>query len=129
MELSIEFKMQDCWVGVYWESTNDSYEITTNVYVCVVPCFPINIRWEREMTHVERLAELDKDLRAVMKYEIRCDDCGVIGEEPHASTAVLEMLKTEKCPNCNHKLLTMRHAETGQRVTGPFTRAQKGKLK
>lgn len=129
MQVSIEFKLADCWIGIYWESTNDSYEVTTNAYVCIVPCFPINIRWTREMTHTERLHALQKDLRRDMKFQVCCDDCGPINDEPHASIGLLKLLKNEKCRKCGSKLLTLRHAETGQRVTGPFTREQRGDLR
>ncbi len=129
MEYSIEFKMADFWIGAYWESTNDTYEVTTNLYVCIVPCFPINIRWSREMTHTERLHALQKALRRDMQYRVCCADCGPISDEPHASVGLLRSLKNEKCSKCGSKLLTLRYASTGQRVTGPFTRAQRGHLK
>jgi len=39
--IGVEFKLQDMWIGVYWKRTG-SY---TDVWVCLVPCFPIHITW------------------------------------------------------------------------------------
>lgn len=33
--LSIKFKKEDCWVGVYWNSLN--------IWICIIPFFPIHI--------------------------------------------------------------------------------------
>jgi hypothetical protein len=40
----IEPTKQDCWVGVFWKNT----EWTYNIYVCVIPCFPIRINGPRK---------------------------------------------------------------------------------
>ena len=42
----IEFKPQDCWVGVYWEGTVNNYRTLDSKnewWVCIIPCFPIHI--------------------------------------------------------------------------------------
>lgn len=39
-----EFKLADLWLGVYWSDGEGSYR---HLYVCLVPCFPIHIRWKR----------------------------------------------------------------------------------
>jgi hypothetical protein len=33
--LKLEYKKQDCWLGVYWDKEF--------VWVCLIPCFPIKI--------------------------------------------------------------------------------------
>jgi hypothetical protein len=39
-----EFKVQDCWVGVYWNRGH----VVTDVYVCLLPMLPLHIAWPRE---------------------------------------------------------------------------------
>lgn len=31
--LSIQFKKEDAWIGVYWDKEN--------IWICIIPCFPI----------------------------------------------------------------------------------------
>jgi len=54
--LRLEFKPQDCWVGVYWRRTpwGGMYldrgwlqGCVTDVWICLVPMLPIHIRWGR----------------------------------------------------------------------------------
>ena len=33
----IEFKKQDFWIGAYWDSSN--------IWICLIPCFPIHISY------------------------------------------------------------------------------------
>lgn len=43
MRLRLEFKPQDCWIGVYWRTKND----WVDVWVCVLPMVPLHIYWTR----------------------------------------------------------------------------------
>jgi len=54
MRIRIEFKLQDFWIGIFWKTERDLYEsnprthqstdrITTDIWICLVPCFPIHI--------------------------------------------------------------------------------------
>lgn len=36
--LSLEFKLSDMWVGVFWR--NGKYDI--DIWVCLIPCFPMH---------------------------------------------------------------------------------------
>lgn len=44
---------RDLWFGIYWHSTREramgavTGVCVTNVYVCLVPCFPIRLTWTR----------------------------------------------------------------------------------
>jgi hypothetical protein len=46
-------EVRDCWIGVYWtdETREDIHGVTflrfRSVYVCLIPCFPIRLRWYR----------------------------------------------------------------------------------
>lgn len=40
----LEFKLPDLWVGVFW---NYKYPFL-EVWICLVPCFPIHIVWNNE---------------------------------------------------------------------------------
>jgi len=56
MKISVRFKKEDLWIGIYWDSDHlcftrklgkSRYEIfMVNVYVCFVPMVPIHIRFQ-----------------------------------------------------------------------------------
>lgn len=35
-----EYKLQDFWIGVYWER-EDRYK---HIYLCLIPCLPLHIK-------------------------------------------------------------------------------------
>ena len=39
-KVNIEFKKEDCWIGIYWRRKINSL----NIWICIIPCFPIHIR-------------------------------------------------------------------------------------
>lgn len=55
MKARLEYKAQDIWIGVFWKNTafiNGSYGGSykrVDVWVCIVPCFPLHLRWERAL--------------------------------------------------------------------------------
>ena len=44
VDISVSFKWYDVWVGVYIDNAPFFYQ----VYICLIPCFPIQIRWDRK---------------------------------------------------------------------------------
>ncbi len=44
MKAKLKFEPRDLWIGVYW----DRSPVRLDVYICVVPCFPLHIRIYRE---------------------------------------------------------------------------------
>lgn len=36
---------RDVWLGVYWNRERRGRMWRTDVYVCLVPCFPIRMTW------------------------------------------------------------------------------------
>jgi hypothetical protein len=61
---------RDIWVGVYWtdETREDVHGVTflsfRSVYVCLVPCFPVRMRWYIEpREEYERYKEARKPRR------------------------------------------------------------------
>lgn len=48
-EVRLERKWQDIWIGAFWKSSwfVDGREAArrVDVWLCVVPCFPIHIAW------------------------------------------------------------------------------------
>ena len=36
----LEFKLEDLWVGIFWEV--DVW--TVDIWICIIPCFPIHIQ-------------------------------------------------------------------------------------
>ncbi len=51
MRIRLEFVPQDCWIGVYWKwyppysnsTCRNDYWNYLEVWICLVPCFPIHI--------------------------------------------------------------------------------------
>lgn len=43
----IKFDPRDLWVGAYWNVERYPFEYVFNLYVCVIPCFPIHLSWTR----------------------------------------------------------------------------------
>lgn len=41
--ISLEFKLQDMWIGVYWENNYEDIDI----WLCLIPCFNIHY-WSGE---------------------------------------------------------------------------------
>lgn len=37
--IGLEFKLQDVWVGFYWENSYEDFDI----WLCLIPCFPIHL--------------------------------------------------------------------------------------
>lgn len=48
--LWLEFKPQDCWVGVYWARDVAPMATIVDVWICLVPMLPIHIRHIDEET-------------------------------------------------------------------------------
>jgi len=44
MKLSIEFKLEDMWIGAYWR--HDIVYGLRHLWICLIPCIPIHITWE-----------------------------------------------------------------------------------
>jgi len=59
MNVRLEYKLQDMWVGLYWVTEVAAVDewivlpiqswrpIRTHLYICLVPCLPIHIWWNR----------------------------------------------------------------------------------
>lgn len=47
--VALEFKLPDFWVGVFWKSAEELSPMFAakrlDVWVCLLPCLPIHIRW------------------------------------------------------------------------------------
>lgn len=45
----LEWKVQDCWIGVFWTSTTgpDSRWAVLDVWVCLLPCLPVHLFFNR----------------------------------------------------------------------------------
>ena len=63
MKIALERKWQDAWIGAYWAVETENYRRCpsyqagvpgrdtavyrrVDLWICVVPCFPIHIQWE-----------------------------------------------------------------------------------
>lgn len=39
--IRLEFKLADCWIGVFWKQQARRHD----VWVCLLPCLPLHITW------------------------------------------------------------------------------------
>jgi hypothetical protein len=49
----ITFEPRDLWVGAYWtwryrEHWNPKERKVFDLYICVIPCFPVHLTWSRQ---------------------------------------------------------------------------------
>lgn len=43
-----EYKIQDMWIGAYWDSVRDDRGISSfDLWICFLPCVPLHVAWER----------------------------------------------------------------------------------
>jgi hypothetical protein len=47
MRVNLEFKPQDLWIGAYWKRARWIGGTLIHIWICVLPCLPIHIRWYR----------------------------------------------------------------------------------
>lgn len=51
MKVRLEFKLPDMWVGAFWRVERRNVPIgaekTVDLWVCLVPMFPIHFTWNR----------------------------------------------------------------------------------
>lgn len=45
LNIRLEFKVQDLWVGAYWNVERYGSAAVLHVWVCLLPCLPIHITW------------------------------------------------------------------------------------
>ena len=48
MEIKIEFKLEDFWIGVFWKREPRWDELRflgkdLHIWICIIPCLPIHI--------------------------------------------------------------------------------------
>lgn len=46
--IRLEFKIQDLWIGVYWSGHETLGRF--DIWICVIPCFPIHYWRFKEVT-------------------------------------------------------------------------------
>jgi len=72
--LSLLWEPRDCWIGVYWTTTRGQWCLAhgTTVwqwdsewhgYLCLVPCFPLHLRWPRaaSMSEDDPIGDEERD--------------------------------------------------------------------
>jgi hypothetical protein len=47
--ITLQFKLQDIWVGVYWRNESEFDRIDYVIWICLVPMLPICIRRVRHL--------------------------------------------------------------------------------
>jgi len=41
MSISLEFKVNDLWIGAYWKNNDYIFHL----WICILPMLPIHVRW------------------------------------------------------------------------------------
>lgn len=42
---ALEWKVADCWIGLYWHSVPSDRETWRHVWLCLLPMLPIHASW------------------------------------------------------------------------------------
>ena len=48
--LTLEFKLEDLWVGLFWKHQKSTYSkisYFTEIWICLIPCFPFHFKYIR----------------------------------------------------------------------------------
>jgi hypothetical protein len=45
-KIAVYFEKRDMWIGCYWLVEGRERWRRLTVYICLVPCFPIRLRWQ-----------------------------------------------------------------------------------
>ena len=61
MKVTIEFKLQDLWIGAYWRY-DKAYQLQ-HLYICLIPCIPIHITFDRTRREAKKLAGMIMKVR------------------------------------------------------------------
>jgi hypothetical protein len=48
VNIRIEFKPEDLWIGVFWRKQHEQgWHTRFDVWICILPCVPIHVWWQR----------------------------------------------------------------------------------
>jgi hypothetical protein len=52
MKISLEFKPQDLWIGLYWKVRRQNFHdlscgSSVDLWICLVPMLPIHVSWAK----------------------------------------------------------------------------------
>lgn len=50
MQIRLEFKLADCWIGVFWRRERPGRDLVYHwdVWICLIPCLPLHLSWWRK---------------------------------------------------------------------------------
>ena len=54
--IRVERKWEDCWVGAYWKLQRCGHVGLLDVWICIIPCFPLHLRYHRKRVELEGAA-------------------------------------------------------------------------
>lgn len=43
LTLTLEFKFEDCWIGLFWRHSAEQYVQRLDLWLCPLPCLPLHI--------------------------------------------------------------------------------------
>ena len=64
-KICFEYRLQDLWIGIYWKKSYSKFasqfeeesklKLRYDIWICLLPCLPIHILWERTFTCLEEV--------------------------------------------------------------------------
>lgn len=70
MKARVEWKLEDCWVGVFWKRSPPERTLLllglpslprVDVWICLLPCLPLHVWWWKPATNRSTLFDLDPE--------------------------------------------------------------------
>lgn len=55
LKIKVEYKLQDMWIGLFWKTEycktdGGDKPFVTDIWICLIPCFPIHIAKFHKLT-------------------------------------------------------------------------------
>lgn len=68
-EIALEFKKEDAWIGAYWTNDRMFGSRYINIWMCVIPFFPLRISLVLPSSNVEHMDSGENDLFVTSAWE------------------------------------------------------------
>ncbi len=49
MRIRLEFKKEDCWIGMFWRKQYSNIGTWIDIWICLIPMIPIHITYLKSL--------------------------------------------------------------------------------